>query len=123
MKRFRSTTVSAIALIAATGLAVFLGSPGRALAEEKINAAVVAGFIQTFQGLSSAFEAQTGIKVDVSFSSAGGPHGPTAQGGPCDNFLFAGTPRAATPFREKHPEKTSGDGRGAAVSAGRQRGV
>ena len=93
MKRLLRNTIPAVALISAICSAVFLCAPDQARAEQKVNAAVVAGFIQTFQEIASAFEAQTGIKVDVSFSSAGRLYGQIVNGAPYDIFLSADTER------------------------------
>ncbi len=79
-----------IMVIAATG-SIF--SPGSAAANEKINAAVVAGFIQPFQEIAAAFEEKTGVKIEVTFTSAGRIYGQIINGAPYDIFLSADTER------------------------------
>jgi len=75
-----------IMVVAATG-SIF--SPGSAAANEKINAAVAAGFIQPFQEIASVFEQQNGVKIEVTFSSAGKFYAQIINGAPYDIFLSA----------------------------------
>jgi ABC-type molybdate transport system substrate-binding protein len=45
--------------------------PFSAHAGQKLSAAVVAGFMSPFQEIAAAFERETGIHIEVSFTSAG----------------------------------------------------
>ncbi|MBN1383194.1 MAG: molybdate ABC transporter substrate-binding protein [Deltaproteobacteria bacterium] len=58
-------------------------------ADKKINAAVVAGFMKPFREIAAAFEKETGIKINVAFTSAGRLYGQIINGAPYDIFLSA----------------------------------
>jgi molybdate transport system substrate-binding protein len=64
-------------------------TPLAASAEEKISVAVAANFIQAFKELAPDFEAQSGVKVDATFSSTGNLYSQIKNGAPYDVFLSA----------------------------------
>ncbi len=68
---------------------VLMGTPGAVLAQEKIRAAVVAGLITPFQEMASAFERETGIAIEATFSSAGKFYAQILNGAPYDIFICA----------------------------------
>lgn len=77
-------------LLVLTALAAcFIFIPESVYADQKIKAAVVAGFIQPFQEIASAFEKETGIKIEVTFTSAGKFYAQIINGAPYDIFLSA----------------------------------
>ncbi|MFA5181977.1 MAG: molybdate ABC transporter substrate-binding protein [Syntrophales bacterium] len=92
-------------LMMAIGVVGFIFTPNQAVANQKITAAVVAGFIQTFQEIASAYEAKTGIKVEVTFSSAGRLYGQIINGAPYDIFLSADKERPDLLFGKAISEK------------------
>ncbi len=67
----------------------FMFMPGRAFADQKINAAVVAGFIMPFEEIAAAYEAKTGVKIVPTYTSAGRFYGQIVNGAPYDIFLSA----------------------------------
>jgi len=105
MKRLKFKLVIADALIMVIGVAFFIFTPNQAVANEKISAAVVAGFIQTFQEIASAYEAKTGVKVEVTFSSAGKLYSQIINGAPYDIFLSADKERPDLLFGKAFSEK------------------
>ncbi|MBN1664314.1 MAG: molybdate ABC transporter substrate-binding protein [Deltaproteobacteria bacterium] len=68
---------------------IFLFTPNQAAANQKIKVAVAAGFIQPFEQIASEFKQNTGIKVEVTFTSAGRLYGQIINGAPYDIFLSA----------------------------------
>jgi len=69
-------------------------------AQERLNAAVAANFIQAFTEISQAFERKTGVKVEATFASAGSLYGQIANGASYDPFLSADEDRPARLNRE-----------------------
>ncbi len=63
--------------------------PFSAHAGQKLSAAVVAGFMSPFQEIAAAFERETGIHIEVSFTSAGRIYAQIENGAPYDIFLSA----------------------------------
>jgi molybdate transport system substrate-binding protein len=92
-------------LITVIGVAVSIFIPNQAAANEKINAAVVAGFIQPFQKIASAFEEKTGVKIEVTFTSAGRIYGQIINGAPYDIFLSADMERPELLYSKTVSEK------------------
>lgn len=85
--------------------ALILGAfyPAPAGAAITLKAAVAANFMLPFNEISAAFEAETGIKVEGTFSSTGNLYAQTINGAPYDVFLAAD---------EKTPGKLYGQGLG-----------
>ncbi|MFO7569839.1 MAG: molybdate ABC transporter substrate-binding protein [Smithellaceae bacterium] len=79
----------------ANGLAVIIcvvlliGMPNPAQAKQKISVAVVAGLISPFQEIAAAFEQETGIQIEATFSSAGRFYAQILHGAPYDIFISA----------------------------------
>jgi molybdate transport system substrate-binding protein len=71
------------------GVAVLILMPNPAQAQQKISVAVVGGFIQTFQEIAAAYEEKTGVKIEVTFSSAGRLYSQIINGAPYDIYLSA----------------------------------
>lgn len=76
-------------------MAVMVGilTPNPAQAQQKISVAVVAGLIQPFQEIAAAFEQETGIKIEATFSSAGRFYAQILHGAPYDIFISADVER------------------------------
>lgn len=74
-------------------------------AEEKILAGVAANYIQTFKELSAGFEAETGIKVEATFTSSGTLYTQIDNGAPYDIFLSADEERPGLLFKDGLAEK------------------
>ncbi|MDD4339605.1 MAG: molybdate ABC transporter substrate-binding protein [Syntrophales bacterium] len=74
-------------------------------AQERLNAAVAANFIQAFTEISQAFERKTGVKVEATFASTGSLYGQIANGAPYDLFLSADEDRPARLNREGAGER------------------
>ena len=74
---------------------ILLLFPFSVSAQEKINAAVAANYIQAFKEISQAFEKQTDVKVEATFSSTGNLYGQIINGAPYDIFLSADETRPA----------------------------
>jgi molybdate transport system substrate-binding protein len=87
------------------GVVFFTFTPNQAMANEKISVAVVAGFIQTFQEIASTYEAKTGVKIEVTFSSAGKLYSQIINGAPYDIFLSADKERPDLLFGKEISEK------------------
>lgn len=68
-------------------------APSCVYAGQKISAAVVAGLIQPFEEIAAAFEQETGIKIEATFSSAGRIYAQILHGAPYDIFLSADVER------------------------------
>lgn len=105
MKRSALRRMAANVLLTIIGVSVFLLAPSQVSANQKINAAVVAGFIQTFRELASAYEAKTGMKIEVTFSSAGRLYGQIIHGAPYDIFLSADRERPHLLYEKGISEK------------------
>ncbi|KUG22147.1 molybdenum abc transporter, periplasmic molybdenum-binding protein moda [hydrocarbon metagenome] len=95
MKRSKFKQVMTRILLMVIGVAIFMSSPGQAVAEEKISVAVAANFISAFKDMSSDFEAKTKIKVEGTFSSSGNLYSQITNGAPYDLFLSADEERPA----------------------------
>lgn len=89
IKRLKFKWMPVFVLVMVISVTGSIVATGNAAANEKIKAAVVAGFIQPFQEIASAFEQQTGIKIEVTFSSAGKFYAQIINGAPYDIFLSA----------------------------------
>jgi molybdate transport system substrate-binding protein len=74
-------------------------------ADRKLTAAVVAGFMSPFQEIAAAFEKETGISIDVSFTSAGRIYAQIENGAPYDIFLSADVERPALLYGKSLCEK------------------
>ena len=55
--------------------------------DKKIKVAAVAGYMQPFREIASEFEKQTGVKIEVTFTSAGKIYGQVINGAPYDIVL------------------------------------
>ena len=86
----KKTFLKYIVLPIMTILAISPASP-----VEKIHAAVAANYIQPFRDLAAAFEKETGIGVDATFSSSGNLYSQVTNGAPYDIFLSADQERPA----------------------------
>ena len=80
-------------LIEIIGIAFIVLMPNSVQAQQKISAAVVAGLIQPFQEIAAAFEQETGIKIEATFSSAGRFYAQILNGAPYDIFISADVER------------------------------
>jgi len=89
MTSSRFKRLNSVLLVLTALAAFFIFNPNSVYANQKIKAAVVAGFIQPFQEIAMAFEQRTGIKVEVTFSSAGKFYAQIFNGAPYDIFLSA----------------------------------
>ena len=105
MKRSKFKWIVVDVFIMIIGVVAFIFTPNQAVANEKISAAVVAGFIQTFQEIASTYEAKTGVKVEVTFSSAGKLYSQIINGAPYDIFLSADKERPDLLFGKAFSEK------------------
>jgi len=76
-----------------------------AFPQEKILAGVTANYINTFREISSSFEAETGIKVEATFTSSGSLYTQIINGAPYDVFLSADEERPARLYKEGVVEK------------------
>ncbi len=93
-----TAAVAAILLIA-----VYVFKPGGQLNDNKLSAAVVAGFIQPFGDMAAEFESKTGIKIEVTFSSAGKIYSQVINGAPYAIVLLD-EERAERLFKEGYAE-------------------
>ncbi|MEN6509097.1 MAG: molybdate ABC transporter substrate-binding protein [Smithella sp.] len=89
MKRSRIKLRILNLLVLAIGSAAFILMSNPAQAQQKISAAVVGGFIQTFHEIAAAYEEKTGAKMEVTFSSAGRLYSQITNGAPYDIYLSA----------------------------------
>jgi len=87
MKRVSFKWFPAIIVIILAGLTFFIFKPIKPFSKNKINAAVVAGFMIPFRELSSDFENKTGIKIEATYSSAGKLYGQVINNAPYDILL------------------------------------
>ena len=74
-------------------------------AQERLNAAVAANFIQAFTEISQAFERKTGVRVEATFSSSGNLYGQIVNGAPYDLYLSADEERPARLNKEGAGER------------------
>jgi len=95
---------AAIILIILAGIALFIFNPNRHSSKNKINAAVVAGFMIPFKELAFDFEKKTGIKIDATYSSAGKFYGQAINNAPYD-ILLADKERSDRLFKEGFAEE------------------
>jgi molybdate transport system substrate-binding protein len=82
--KWRSAVVLVLVIAAVT-----LFVPRWAAADNKLNAAVVAGFMLPFEEIAAVYQKKTGVKVRATFSSAGRLYGQIINGAPHDIFLSA----------------------------------
>ncbi len=66
-----------------------LAAPFQVFAQDKLSVAVAANFISAFKEIAAAFEEQTGVKVEATFSSTGNLYSQIKNGAPYDVFLAA----------------------------------
>ena len=66
-----------------------LAAPFQVPAQDKISVGVAANFISAFKEIAAAFEEQTGVKVEATFSSTGNLYSQIKNGAPYDVFLAA----------------------------------
>ena len=66
-----------------------LAAPFHVFAQDKLSVAVAANFISAFKEIAAAFEEQTGVKVEATFSSTGNLYSQIKNGAPYDVFLSA----------------------------------
>jgi len=66
-----------------------LAAPFHVFAQDKLSVAVAANFISAFKEIAAAFEEQTGVKVEATFSSTGNLYSQIKNGAPYDVFLAA----------------------------------
>ncbi|NLA40958.1 MAG: molybdate ABC transporter substrate-binding protein [Smithella sp.] len=97
------------------GLAFFVGISGQAFAEEKISVAAAANFISAFKEIAVAFEEQTGVKVEATFSSTGNLYSQIKNGAPYDVFLAADEKRPDLLHQEGWADGTFIYARGQAI--------
>jgi molybdate transport system substrate-binding protein len=72
-----------------------------------LKAAVAANFMLPFKEIAAAFEAETGVKVEGTFSSTGSLYGQILNGAPYDVFLSADEKTPATMVEKGLGEKAS----------------
>jgi molybdate transport system substrate-binding protein len=85
---------------------ITLMSPFSTLAQEKISVAVASNFISAFKAIAADFEAQTGVKVEATYSSTGNLYSQIKNGAPYDIFLSADEERPALLQKEGLTEGT-----------------
>jgi molybdate transport system substrate-binding protein len=81
-------------------IALFLPFPWSSHASEDLKAAVAANFIAPFKEITAAFEAETKVKVEATFSSTGNLYAQIINGAPYDVFLAADEERPKILFRK-----------------------
>ena len=79
--------------------------PRPAIAAESILVAVASNFMQPFKELASAFDAQTGITVEVTYASSGVLYNQIIEGASYDLFLSADEDRPTFLFQAEVAEK------------------
>ncbi len=94
---------------------IMLMIPFAALAQEKISVAVAANFISAFKEIAADFEAQSGVKVEATFSSTGNFYNQIKNGAPYDMFLSADEQRPDLLQKEGWTEGTFIYARGQAI--------
>ncbi|HRX49612.1 MAG TPA: molybdate ABC transporter substrate-binding protein [Spirochaetota bacterium] len=97
-KWFVAAAVAAVLIIP-----VYLFKPSGQLNTEKLRAAVVAGFMQPFSDMSAEFERETGIRIEVTYSSAGKLYSQVINGAPYEIVLLD-EERAGRLFKEGYAE-------------------
>lgn len=93
MRKFKFNYFKGIILVFVAIILTTIITPSCVYAGQKISAAVVAGLIQPFEEIAAAFEKETGIKIEASFSSAGRIYAQILHGAPYDIFLSADVER------------------------------
>ncbi len=93
-------TVAAAAILL---IAVYVFKPAGELSDKKLSAAVVAGFMQPFSDMAAEFETETGIKIEVTYSSAGKLYSQVVNGAPY-GIVLLDEERAGRLFKEGHGE-------------------
>jgi len=84
---------------------IVLLMPALLSAEEKLNVAVAANFIQPFQKIAALFEKKTHIKIEATYSSTGKLYSQIVNGAPYDVFLAADEERPNLLHRDGLVEK------------------
>jgi molybdate transport system substrate-binding protein len=79
--------------------------PALLSAEEKLNVAVAANFIQPMQKIAVLFEKKTNIKIEATYSSTGKLYSQIINGAPYDVFLAADEERPNLFYRDGLTEK------------------
>ena len=92
-----------------------LAAPFHVLAQDKISVGVAANFISAFKEIAEAFEEQTGVKVEATFSSTGNLYSQIINGAPYDVFLSADEQRPDLLQKEGWTEGTFIYARGQAI--------
>lgn len=92
-----------------------LAAPFHVLAQDKISVGVAANFISAFKEIAAAFEEQTGVKVEATFSSTGSLYSQIINGAPYDVFLSADEQRPDLLQKEGWTEGTFIYARGQAI--------
>jgi len=82
-------------------VALFLSCPLPSQASENLKAAVAANFMAPFKEITAAFEAETKVKVEATFSSTGSLYAQIINGAPYDVFLAADEVRPRILFGKK----------------------
>lgn len=92
-----------------------LAAPFQVLAQDKISVGVAANFISAFKEIAAAFEEQTGVKVEATFSSTGNLYSQIKNGAPYDVFLAADEKRPDLLHQEGWADGTFIYARGQAI--------
>ncbi len=87
--------VNRIALTAVISIVALLVLSGPAPAQEKVLAAVTAGFMQPFREMADHFEAATGTTIQATFASTGSLYNQIRNGAPYDIYLAGDEERPA----------------------------
>jgi len=93
-KEFKRTALLFISLLSA----FLMVQACSKLSSQKISVAVAANFIKPFGEIAAAFEAETGIKVEVAYTSSGNLYSQITGGAPYDLFFSADEARPARLF-------------------------
>jgi len=92
-----------------------LAAPFHVFAQDKLSVAVAANFISAFKEIAAAFEEQTGVKVEATFSSTGNLYSQIKNGAPYDVFLAADEKRPDLLHQEGWADGTFIYARGQAI--------
>ena len=84
---------------------IVLLMPALLSAEEKLNVAVAANFIQPVQKIAALFEKKTNIKIEATYSSTGKLYSQIINGAPYDVFLAADEEKPNLLYRDGLAEK------------------
>lgn len=84
---------------------IVLLMPGLLSAEEKLNIAVAANFIQPAQKIAALFEKKTNIKIEATYASTGKLYSQIINGAPYDVFLAADEKRPNLLYKDGMAEK------------------